>query len=155
MDEREPGDPGLGASGSSSGGAATTGGGGPSQAALDACETDCLRQVLSGPGLNCKLCHSANPQIQFSQLDLESPSLGRRLRDVDAVHGDLLPGAKSTCASTDKLINAANPEQSWLLKKLMGQQGGCGTPMPQGAPPLSAAELACFGAYVTCVAHAR
>jgi len=154
VDEREPGSSGSGAS--SSGGAAmgvggASGASGASQpVSFTECETDCLHQLINGPGVSCKLCHS--PQLHFSQLDLVSANLGLRLRDVDATHTDAPAG--SVCLPGDKLIDSARPAESWLLKKLTGQQGACGDPMPQGAPPLSAEQLACFVDYVGCVAHA-
>jgi len=78
-------------------------------------------------------CHSA--QSQQANLDLESAGLPARLVGKQA-HGG--PGL---------LIDAQEPAQSVMLLKVSD------TPpfqfqMPLGAPPLSAAEIACLSAWV-------
>lgn len=118
---------------------------------VDACATDCLRDVLTGAAISCKLCHGAPPSVALGGLDLASPNLALRLRDQPATHADVPPG--SVCSPLDKLIDVARPEQSWLLKKVRGQQGSCGDPMPQATPPLTAEALACLEQYVDCVAR--
>jgi hypothetical protein len=142
---------GSGAGASSSGGASTSraGAAGSGLPTTDGCVTDCVRNVLTGPGLSCKFCHTVPPGPKYAGLDLSSPNPALRLRDRPALHGDVPPG--SVCSSTDKLIDVEHPEESWLLKKVRGQQGRCGEPMPQGAPQLDAQAMACLQQYVDCV----
>jgi hypothetical protein len=86
-------------------------------------------------------------------LDLETPGVVGRLKDVPAKHSDLAPAMDpSTCPTGDKLIDSANPDASWFLKKIKGQQGGCGTAMPQPPTTLTAAETMCLETFVSCVA---
>jgi hypothetical protein len=118
------------------------------------CETACVRDVFAEDVADCKLCHaaktSADGGLQSSGLDLESPNPTARLKDVPAKHADL-PPASAGCPVGDKLIDSASPEDSWLLKKLRGQQGSCGSPDPQ-IGPLPPSEMACMEKYVYCVA---
>jgi hypothetical protein len=50
--------------------------------------------------------------------------IAERLRDRTARHLDVRVG--SVCSPDDKLIDIDQPESSWLLKKVRGQQGTCG-----------------------------
>jgi hypothetical protein len=84
-------------------------------------------------------------------LDLEWRGLNARLKDVRARHGDLPPAAASECGADDLLINSNDVEASWLLRKVRGQQGGCGTAMPPTGA-LDEARLACIARFVACVA---
>ena len=147
---------GSGGKASSAGGqpsnAAGSGGGSASNAGSSPCETQCVQKILSGP-TKCALCHQGQPSpngLQSSGLDLQSPNVTARLKDVLSKHTDL-PPPNNICPTGDRLIDSSNPEQSWLLKKLKGQQGTCGDRMPQtGVIP--AADLACLETYVYCVA---
>jgi hypothetical protein len=124
---------------------ATSGSGGM----VELCDAPCLRALLDQP-TGCKLCHS--PAFAASGLDLVSPGLAARLKDVPAKHADLSPGmSASACPMGDKLIDSADPQNSWLLKKIRGQQGQCGNAEPP-IGVLQASEIACFEMYVTCVA---
>lgn len=113
------------------------------------CESECLNSIIYAPA-GCKLCHS--PTLKSSGLDLESSGLTERLKDIRAKHDDRRsPILESDCARNDKLIDTLDIEASWLLKKIRGQQGNCGTPMPQ-VGSLTDLEKACMAEYVTCVA---
>jgi hypothetical protein len=102
---------------------------------------------------DCKLCHASPGGLTSAGLDLESPNVSARLKDVPAKHTDTSPaGSVPNCPVGDKLIDSANPTESWLLKKLRGQQGECGTSMPQPPTTLTLAELNCMETYVFCVA---
>jgi hypothetical protein len=107
------------------------------------CETACMTQLLQN---TCTSCHTSSAAL--GGLDLQSPGFTARLKDQAAKHESVANPAQ--CPSGDKLIDSANPSASWLLKKVNGQQGACGTLMPPGVP-ISQAELACVSAYVTCV----
>jgi hypothetical protein len=96
---------------------------------------------------SCTGCHGS--ALKIAMLDLSEGYTGR-LKDVPATHADIAGGG-SGCPSGDKLIDTASPENSWLLKKVSSQQGGCGDPMPQGSG-LMGDDLKCVQDYVSCVA---
>jgi hypothetical protein len=108
------------------------------------CETACLTQLFEN---TCNSCHTSSAPL--GGLDLQSAGFTARLKDQAAKHQSVDNPAQ--CPSGDKLIDSANPAASWLLKKVSGQQGACGTSMPPGNVPVTQAELACVTAYVTCV----
>lgn len=141
---------------SSTGGSSHSATGGGNTAGSHPCETECVQKVFAGQATSCKLCHSNLPLpngVQSSSLDLQSPGFTARLKDVPAKHTDLAMGMSyADCPTGDKLIDTANPENSWLLKKLQGKQGACGTAMPQPPTTLKADEMACMTTYVYCVA---
>lgn len=114
------------------------------------CETECVQKVFTGMAASCKLCHGN--AFQAAGLDLQSPNVTSRLKDVPATHGDRAPQESGPCPIGDKLIDSASPEDSWLLKKLRGLQGNCGTAMPQTPPMLTPEEQQCMTTYVACVA---
>ena len=122
------------------------------------CETECVHKVFAGTAAACKLCHAATPApygLQSSGLDLESPNVAPRLKDVPAKHLDLPPATNSvpaTCPVGDKLIDSVNPGNSWLLKKVRGLHGNCGTEMPQASIRLTIDEIQCVQTFVNCVA---
>ncbi len=55
------------------------------------------------------------------------------------------------CPQGDKLIDGANPQDSWFLKKIKGEQGTCGTVQPP-AGMLQGADLGCLEMWVGWVA---
>ena len=127
------------------------GGGAPTTAPardLDAaCRSQCSNTVLTRVG-SCPLCHGKS--LMLGGLDLESPGVAARLKDVPAKHIEIVPPS-SQCPVGDKLIDSANVEQSWILKKLSGQQGTCGEAMPlPGA--LSTSDLGCMTTWIRCIA---
>ena len=128
----------------------------PQPGPSNACETDCIRDLFAVQIVMCKLCHSARPApngLQSSGLDLESYGFTARLKDVPAKHMDIaLSMGVPNCPQGDKLIDTANPAQSWLLKKIDGQQGNCGTSMPSTGQ-LTFDQKACVHNYVACVVH--
>jgi hypothetical protein len=130
-----PPDPSFSKAGSSSGG---SGGGGNT-----ACEdVACVKTVFEG----CNACHGA---AKLGKLDLLSPGVASRLKNVASAHDS--PGVGAQCPTGDKLIDSANPAESWFLKKINNQQGNCGTVMPSTGM-LQGAELQCMQDFVTCVA---
>jgi len=92
-------------------------------------------------------CHGTT--AQSASLDLVSPGFPARLLDVNAPHELTTAG---TCTPS-KLIDSANPAMSWLLIKVLGTQGGCGSPMPFGAAKLPDADIACVTKFVNDEAH--
>lgn len=143
---RELGDAAAGSTGT----AGTGAGSGGSASVPHVCETACVENIFRQELTLCKLCHGS--ALQSSGLNLELPDVTARLKDVPAKHGDLAMGmTPADCPVGDKLIDSANPEASWLLKKITGQQGNCGTVMPS-AGTLSPAQRACIETYVHCVA---
>jgi hypothetical protein len=127
----------------------TTGGTGGTGTTMN-CEVQCVNDIFQKELTLCKLCHGA--ALKSSMLDLEAPGYTARLKNVPAVHGDLATGmTKADCPTGDKLIDTANPANSWLLKKIRNEQGQCGTVMPSTGT-LSAAQKTCLETYVACVA---
>jgi len=63
-----------------------------------------------------------------------------------------LVGVPSTQSSTELRVKAGAPDQSYLLAKLRGTQvqaGGGGTQMPQGAAPLSQAQISLIQQWIS------
>ncbi len=132
-----------------SAGSGSTAGGGTG---ADPCEVACVAKVFAGSTTSCKLCHSTAMETRLGQLDLQSANVTSRLKDVASKHVEIMPPPTAgDCPTGDKLIDVANPAESWMLKKLKGLQKTCGTVMPSTAP-LGAADLACMETYVACVA---
>ncbi len=150
LGEAAGGSSGTGGTNQAVGGSLSIGG-----ATGNACETPCLVDLFSKQVVMCKLCHAgrAAPNgLQSAGLDLESPDVTARLKDVPAKHTDLAIGmTPADCPVGDKLIDTVNPENSWLLKKIHGQQGNCGTIMPSTGM-LTADQRTCVETYVYCVA---
>jgi len=121
------------------------------------CETECIRNIFTVQPILCRLCHNNNPggaALTSGGLDLQSDGFTARLKDVPAQHSDIVaPMTAADCPVGDKLIDTANPAESWLLKKIDGQQGNCGTPMPSTGM-LSSTQQDCVHNYVACVAAA-
>jgi hypothetical protein len=99
-------------------------------------------------------CHTASA-TKAAGLDLQTPGATARLIDVPATYEDITcpdpngSGLPVTCIPTDclpgrKLIDLANPDQSFLLMKLSGTQGACGSQMPLAPGMLTASELTCL-----------
>ena len=107
------------------------------------CETACFTTAMMG----CTGCHGN--MLKSAMLDVEAAGISARLKDKPATHADVAD--PSGCPTGDKLIDSANPMESWFLKKVNGQQGTCGAAMPIG-PALSAADQECVKTFVTCVA---
>lgn len=116
--------------------------------ALSVCETACFKGIVSSAPLNCKICHGKVVRLAGT-LDLESSGVSARLKDAFAQHPAVQAGG--VCPQGDRLIDSAAPQNSWLLKKIMGQQGTCGDVMPP-TDPLNAADKACMTEFVNCVA---
>lgn len=147
----EPGDlqnPGAYPAPTPVGGSATTGGSGTGGSAAVSCETACMATIINANGTGCKACHGTAVKLAGT-LDLETPGYTARLKDKPAEHAGVTAG--SPCPMGDKLIDSANPAESWLLKKVTNMQGTCGTVMPLSGA-LSATDQMCFTTYVNCVA---
>lgn len=142
-----------GGGGSASGIAGSGGQVGSQTSGLEVCETPCFRSIVTAVGTGCKLCHNATVKLDMGTLDLESPGISARLKDEPAAHKGIASSSMgpTVCPQGDKLIDSAHPENSWLLKKVLGQQGTCGTQMPSTGP-LPLADQACMATYVNCVA---
>ena len=134
--------------GTATGGSATagtaTGGSGMVGGGAE-CESACLKALIAD---TCKTCHGKALKLAGT-LDMESDGLTARLKNKPAEHP--MPGAGAMCPTGDKLIDTMTPANSWLLKKVSGQQGTCGSAMPSG-DGLAGADLTCFQTYVACVA---
>jgi hypothetical protein len=104
-----------------------------------ACDvTEALTSSCGRPG-----CHNAT--FRYADLVLVDASTApAALVDVPALHGDINCAAAgqpfrectpaelaSFCPTGVLLIDSQNPEESWMLKKLRGEQSACGAEMPQ------------------------
>lgn len=78
-------------------------------------------------------------------MDLASPGVTERLVDVPATYAEVDSG--DTCPSNGRLIDSADPEQSWLLRKITGTHGDCGSVMP-AAGSLTSDERACLESWI-------
>lgn len=141
---------GVSGAGGSAAGAQTGGTGGTSP---PVCESMCINNLFT-VGTSCALCHYADmPPDAPSQgkLDL-SVGYTARMRDKPAAHVDpnFVPYPASMCPSGDLLINTAAPGESWLWKKVNGDQGTCGVRMPSTGV-IKPGELTCVKAYIECV----
>lgn len=125
---------------------AGTGGAAPGQPGLNV-DTKCLTDVFAK---SCTIpsCHA--PPVAAG-LDLDSPNVNTRLIDVVATHGSASPS--TGCVANQKLIDSANPDQSWLILKLSTDGKTCGLPMPIGSP-LTSDETNCLKKYAQDVAAA-
>lgn len=105
-------------------------------------------------------CHKGS--FASAKLDL-TPDMGLvgRLKDVTATHADIpCTGGSattcipSTCPAGVKLVDSANPQNSWIIDKLEGNVSMCGTIMPQPGSgySLDATGKACLESLVTAIA---
>ena len=99
------------------------------------CVTAAFKRTCTQPG-----CHSASSPA--AHLDLATPGFAGRMVDVTATN-ELAGGA----CTPSKLIDSANPGMSWLLAKIMGTQGTCGSLMPV-IGTLSSDEKTCITTFV-------
>jgi len=86
----------------------------------------CVFATLRNAKCSIEGCHgTTNPA---ARLDLASPCIEQRLVDVPSTHeiAPLPDGTPPMCPTDDKLIDTANPTDSWMLIKLNDQQGTCG-----------------------------
>jgi len=104
-------------------------------------------------------CHGGEDGAQPSGgVELISPpagmTVGQSLYNVEGFYTGAYPGAPpGTCPPTprDLLIDAANPAESLMLKKVNGTFS-CGSLMPSTTSPLTELELACLTDWVSGVA---
>jgi hypothetical protein len=137
----------VGCNDSAAGGNGSSGGspsGGSGGGAVASCETACMSTLFT---TTCTVCHSTASHL--GMLDLQSADYTSRLKDQAPKFDSVTD--RSQCPTGAKLVDSSNPTQSWLLKKLTGQQGTCGGRMPSATMPVSPADQACVTAYVTCV----
>jgi hypothetical protein len=139
----------VGPSGGTGGGAtAGTGTGGGGSTSANACEVDCVNKIFQIDMMPCMFCHTSAGKL--GDLDLQSPGYTARLKNQPAKHTGIT-GSTASCPTGDKLIDTANPANSWLLKKIHDEQDMCGTIMPQTGS-LTPAQKTCLETYVACVA---
>ncbi|MFO7179997.1 MAG: hypothetical protein DIU78_014970 [Pseudomonadota bacterium] len=139
---------GTAGSGGTTGGTAGSGGtaGGGSGSPIPAETAACWESIVT---MKCFFCHfNANTP---GKLDMSGGSAehAARMKNVPATNDSVAnPG---TCAPGEKLIDPINVDNSVLLKRLNGTQS-CGSSMPQGLAPLTAAEMTCVRNWVMSVA---
>jgi hypothetical protein len=141
----------VGGTSLSVGGASLSGGSASTLLPSNACEVECVREIFQRSPVLCKLCHNSMG-LKSSGLDFASDGFTDRLKDVPARHADLGQGMSAQdCPVGDKLIDSVTPDNSWLLKKIRGLQGNCGTVMPSTGS-LGLGQRSCVENYVYCVA---
>jgi hypothetical protein len=101
----------------------------------------CVKTLFSS---NCAMtCHTTQfKDIVGGGLDLSGDAVGERLRNATALN--TMATDKAACGS--KLIDADNPAQSVLGKRVAGK-GVCGSEMPAGQQ-LGAADVKCIQDWV-------
>ena len=94
-----------------------------------------LQRTLLAPRCGSSGCHdAAHPTYG---LDLVSPGLEARVI-----------GAASIGCTGERMVIPGDPERSQLYVKIAQASPECGRRMPQGAPALSASQLACVAAWI-------
>jgi hypothetical protein len=106
---------------------------------------NCGGDVAAAFKQNCSRTGCHNTLDAFAGLDMTDPStLRAKMVDQVAMHGDIgcnMPGTPFRacdaaelvalgCPTDAKLIDSANFDNSWVVKKINGAQGECGDPMP-------------------------
>lgn len=111
----------------------------------------------NGGGLPCDLdalmtkscwgigCHGSNTPA--AMLDLETAGVEGRIVDVPASHGDILDGTAPNCMAGELRVDTANPENSVILKKVLGTHS-CGGKMPVSPRTVTPADVECLRAWV-------
>lgn len=101
----------------------------------------CVKTLFSS---NCTApCHATQFKDSVGGgLDLSGDAVGERLRNATAQNA--MATDKAACGS--KLIDADNPAQSVLTKRVVGK-GVCGSEMPAGAQ-LGATDVKCIQDWV-------
>jgi len=126
-----------GGGGSSPTGGGTSMGGATTVVPAPGCATDAFKA-------SCVMCHAKTLGPLSAGLDLESDNVAQRLVNVAAMHQQ----AEPTMCSPAKLIDPVVPANSWLLAKVNGTQGGCGSPMPLTGTALTADQKNCISMFV-------
>lgn len=133
------------------GGTSTTTGGSTGTSGSGSTGVECEAACLATAFTPCFACHGT--AMLVPKLDLKKPGFTALLKNQPAQYTALMP---AMCPSPPaKLIDTTTPASSWLLKKVKGDVGTCGTPMPP--PPtamLTGADLKCVEDYVACVSGA-
>ncbi len=151
-----------GAPSSGGSGGSGTGSGGSTTAAMQPVPTvaGCDFTKILPASCNVLGCHKGS--FASAKLDL-TPDMGLvgRLKDVVATHGDIpcpdnaaMTCMPTTCPAGVKLVDSANPQNSWMIDKLEGNVSMCGTIMPQPGSgySLDATGKACLESLVTAIA---
>lgn len=134
-----------GTPGTPTGGTVTTTGGAPAAAGGTTSGGSapplpaCAKTVLTA---QCTTCHAPATKDFFGGLDLVGDDVGTRLRNATAKNGM----ATNAASCGTMLINADNPAQSVLLKRISGTSD-CGSPMP-AAPGVTGSDLECLKTWI-------
>lgn len=98
-------------------------------------EADVAAAVFA-PSCAGSACHDA--RRPKAGLDLATPGIAERLRDVRSIH--------DACAERLLLV-PGDPAASFLVDKVLGRQGSCGDPMPE-LGNLAPAQRQCLAEWV-------
>lgn len=172
----EDGSGGSGTGGNGSGGSGTGGSiaGGSSSAGTGAVGTagsaallDVGCDYVTAVNRSCSRTACHNPRSRISGLDLtptDAAALIARLKDQPARHreidcgngGNFVECVPASCPSPGSalLVDSANPDASWILRKLNGTHDGCGFQMPMapGDEGFDAERKACVEELVRAIA---
>jgi len=93
---------------------------------------------------NCSPCHTTNP----------TPSAGLRLMPADTAFANLVgQGVGSALCSDRTRVIPGDASASYLIAKLRGTAGICGSQMPRGRPPLPEEEIAIIEGWINGLPH--
>jgi hypothetical protein len=148
----------AGASAGTAGASAGTGGvsGAAGTGGLAGAPPTCAYQQIITSQCARAGCH--NTVFTASDMDLQAAGYEQRLINQPAKYTDItcpdpggglpVPCVPADCTSGALLINTANPAESFMLKKLLGTQLGCGKQMPIAPGTVTEAERACLVEWV-------
>jgi hypothetical protein len=143
----QPDDPSAGQSGADGASIAHGGRGGSAGYVAHRCETTTLSKVFKH---KCGACHS-NASVPIAKPDLVTPGYTFRMLDQPAAFYAVLPTQMPACPAGVKVIDTADPSESWFVKKLQNDTNGCGTEMPQAPLALTTAERLEITRYLSCI----
>lgn len=165
----EPGGEGGAGGRVGSGGSATAGTGSPAGNAGSAGSLSVGCDYVPALSRSCAIAGCHNSRLLVAGLDLTPnppENLIARLKDKPAGHADIdcgdgrnfVPCVPATCPppGTALLVDSANPDDSWILRKLNGTHDDCGNQMPMapGDRDFDAATKACVEDLVRAIAAA-
>ena len=99
--------------------------------------------------MDWEVCQFSLPPLDLGQMIGELYQLSL-FKGIDEGRW-LMEGLVAGYGQTQKLIDSANVQDSWMLKKIRGEQASCGAQEPP-VGPLPAVDLACLTTYIECVA---
>jgi len=132
-----------------------TGGGAAVQPDSEFYPAGCNMQPLIVTTCMTSFCHSGKAEALGKPYDLVTAPVWKRMFNQPASYDDGFgTGTKSAnCPTTPaKLIDSLTPADSWVLKKITGEQGMCGGGMPAMGGITNATTKKCFQDWIMNIA---